>query len=288
MDSRSKFGGNNPMPRGFSLIEVLVAVVVLSIGLLALAALQGSLVRGGSAAKAQTQAMALAQQALEQFRGFRTKTGGSDSYAAIVAGSDTVTIGANTYTRTVTVDRYGYVANTGASGGSFKTTASSTIGNNEFKNVTVAVSWTDETGATRTVQEGDVISVSAPADSLSALASPSSSHQGPKVYIDPSRFAPGVIPIALGNSQSAAASDPQPESFSTGHITTRFSVQDYSTSATSNGYDLLSKQFDFALTSCTCNAAGNSTSANPAYGPTYWNGSKYIAPSTMVGKPTGF
>jgi len=287
MDSRSKFGGNNPMPRGFSLIEVLVAVVVLSVGLLALAALQGSLVRGGSAAKAQTQAMALAQQTLEQFRGFKTKTGGSDSYAAIVAGTDSVTIGANTYTRTVAVDRYGYVANTGASGGSFKTTASTTVGNNEFKNVTVAVSWTDETGQTRTVQEADVISVSAPADSLSALTSPSSSHQGPKVYIDPSKFAPGVIPIALGNNQSAAASDPQPESFSTGNITTRFSVQNYSTSDTSNGYDLLNKQFDFGLTSCTCNMSTTSTSANPAYAPTYWNGTKYIAPSTMVGKQTG-
>jgi type IV pilus modification protein PilV len=276
---------------GFSLLEVLIAVVVLSVGLLALAALQGSLVRGGSAAKAQTQAMALAQQTLEQMRGFKTSSGNTDSYAAIVAATDTVAIGANSYTRTVAVDRYKFLSNTGSSGGTFQSVSNDTtsvpIGTNEFKKITVTVSWTNESGQTTTVQQDDVISVAAPADSLSALASPIASHQGPKVYIDPSKFAAGVIPIALGNNQSAAASDPQPESFSTGHISTRFSVQSYSTADTSNGFDLLQKQFDFSLTSCTCNMSSASTSANPAYGPTYWNGTKFIAPSTVVNKPTG-
>ena len=135
MNVRSRFGGNNSVPRGFSLIEVLVAVVVLSVGLLALAALQGQLVRGGSSAKAQTQAMALAQQTLEQFRGFKTASGSfGDSYEVIAAGSDAVFELAQIVTREAGPSiATRYAANTGASGGSFKPSTSTTVGKNEFK-----------------------------------------------------------------------------------------------------------------------------------------------------------
>lgn len=54
--------------RGFSLIEVLIAVVVLSTGMLALAALQSSITRNSVAAKARSQAVAVANEVLDLAR----------------------------------------------------------------------------------------------------------------------------------------------------------------------------------------------------------------------------
>lgn len=296
------------VPRdGFSLIEVLVAVVVLSVGLIALAALQGNLVRGSSATRAQSQATALAQEKLEQMRGFTTTGGGSNSYAAIRPAVETINTvagasGASTFTRTTTMARYELGGGTTCDIQnpavftfvklSDSCAINDPIGLNEFKRVTVTVSSTNASGQTTSVQIGDVISVASPSDSIKTLAAQTASQVHPQVYIDPSKFAPGIIPIALGNSQSAAASDPQPETFSTGHITTRFSVQNYNSAPNSNGFVLLNKQFDFAATSCTCNLGSTSTNNSPAYSPTYWNGTKYITPTAIPsgsgsGKATG-
>ena len=60
MSRPPRFAGRAP-PRGFSLIEVLVAAAVLSVGLLALASLQVSIVRTSSDAKAYSVALSLAK-----------------------------------------------------------------------------------------------------------------------------------------------------------------------------------------------------------------------------------
>jgi len=54
--------------RGFTLIEVLIAVVVLALGLIALANFQGSLTRSSAETKARNEAIALAQQQVAHFR----------------------------------------------------------------------------------------------------------------------------------------------------------------------------------------------------------------------------
>ena len=106
--------------RGFSLIEVLIAVVILSVGLLALASLQLSLIRSSADTKAQSVAMGLAKQTMEQLLSFQN-TGGTDStcisplagtantcYRAITTFADTPSIGGVSYTRDVAVTRYVY------------------------------------------------------------------------------------------------------------------------------------------------------------------------------------
>jgi type IV pilus assembly protein PilV len=54
--------------RGFSLIEVMISLVVLAIGLLALAELQIFSIKGGSASNHVTQATILAQNRIEELR----------------------------------------------------------------------------------------------------------------------------------------------------------------------------------------------------------------------------
>lgn len=56
--------------RGMSLIEVFVALLVLSVGLIALARLQVDLVRGGSDARTRSVALALAEEKVEDLRTF--------------------------------------------------------------------------------------------------------------------------------------------------------------------------------------------------------------------------
>src|SRR6187402_2030890 len=89
--------------RGFSLIEVLLAIVVLSVGLLALAALQAGLVRNSADAKSRSAASTIAKDAIEDFRDFST---GSEYNAIADSGATSITRGGTTYSRTVTVSRY--------------------------------------------------------------------------------------------------------------------------------------------------------------------------------------
>ncbi len=53
---------------GFSLVEVLVALTILAVGLLALALLQTTAIKGNALASKSTIATQLAQDRLEQFR----------------------------------------------------------------------------------------------------------------------------------------------------------------------------------------------------------------------------
>ena len=59
---------------GLSLVEVFVALLVLSVGLIALAKLQVDLVRGSGDSRSRTAAIALAEQKIEDLRTFATKT----------------------------------------------------------------------------------------------------------------------------------------------------------------------------------------------------------------------
>lgn len=67
-------------PKGFNLIEVLVAITVIGIGFLAVASMQGTSISGNNRSSYMTEATYLAQDRIEQFR--------STAYAGITtAGS---------------------------------------------------------------------------------------------------------------------------------------------------------------------------------------------------------
>jgi len=112
--------------QGFTLLEVLVTIVILSIGLLGTAGLTTGVIRGNHFSKNLTSATAAAQTQLEA-----VKSGG---YAYAVAANfldDTVTMGGMSFTRTTTITDGSPAAN--------------------MKKISVVVNWTDSNGTARSV-----------------------------------------------------------------------------------------------------------------------------------------
>ncbi len=294
--------------RGFSLIEVLIAVVVLSVGLLALASLQMNLIRSSADAKAQSVAMALAKERLEQLLSFQA-TGGADStcispaagtsntcYRAITTVSDTPTVGGVAYTRTATVTRYVYDKSSGAAG--FKSVGNAALDSTlltspvtylvgkEFKKIVMTVTWTDAAGSSaNVVTVEDAIGAINPADS--AAVSKSSRGATPRkaqaIITNPASVA-GVIPIAIGNGTDTAATNPRPIIVSQGNsstaVETRFDIYSY-VPVDSNSAQV-QQRIETAVVGCKCTSTGTAHSANR---PTYWDGYQYTIPTTAANIP---
>lgn len=112
--------------RGFTLIEVLVAIVILTIGLLGTAGLTTGIIRGNHFSKNITSATAAAQAQLES-----VKSGGYSYAVAANFPNDTVTMGGMTFTRSTTI------------------TADSPATN--MKTVSVTVTWNEANNTARSV-----------------------------------------------------------------------------------------------------------------------------------------
>lgn len=291
--------------RGFSLLEVLVAAAVLSVGLLALATLQMSLVRTSSDSKAYTVAMALAKDKVEELRTF-AGVRGARSYQALADGNDVPgNVGGVDYTRAWTVTRYvfnrdpdgnpatadraflPYASDTGDTPNPFNgNTATGWVDDNEFKRVSVRVTWTDTTGTTRTVTLEDAVASLSPSDS--ALVSRSGSAVIPRtvevVINDPTLtngVANGVIPLALSSDSSVdgtstAATNPQPKLLGADYrvAETRYNILTYG--AVANGTATAQSKIETVVVGCTCSysLASNALVRRPAY----WNGYRYTPP----------
>jgi type IV pilus assembly protein PilV len=118
--------------RGFTLIELFIAIVVLTIGLLGTAALTTGVVRGNLSAKNMTTATAIAQSCFEENRrvGYASAgavpAGGSNS---CVSGNATVTVNGLAFTRTLAID----------------------ASVSDIKTLTVTVSWSEGATGTKSI-----------------------------------------------------------------------------------------------------------------------------------------
>lgn len=139
--------------KGFGLIEVLITLLVLGVSMTALAKLQGLLLRGSSAAQAQSVALNLAQGKLEDLHSFIQLATGNGVFAYADIGnniggnipSGQVTVANVIYNRTWTVASYYYCSQ---GGGSVPTPTSSNCNKPypDVKVVTVTVTWSDLDG----------------------------------------------------------------------------------------------------------------------------------------------
>lgn len=138
--------------KGFALLEALIAIVVLAIGVLALAKFQTNVVQSNAEAKARTEALNLAQKKIEELRRFATEA--EYNSGARLANTYTVNniAGTNaTYTMTTTI--------TNAVGGS-------------YKNVKVVVSWPDRKNVTQNAELNSIIAKTDVVEAGELLAGP--------------------------------------------------------------------------------------------------------------------
>ncbi|MDE1949108.1 MAG: prepilin-type N-terminal cleavage/methylation domain-containing protein [Burkholderiales bacterium] len=131
----SRFG-RRPAESGVSLIEALVAMAVMAFGMLGIVGIQASLRLNADIAKQRTEAVQIAEQALENARSFTLidatpATGTYDGIANTSFTDSTITTTNATYTVQITSSPDGSTNN---------------LIDPPFKAVTVKVSWTDRAG----------------------------------------------------------------------------------------------------------------------------------------------
>lgn len=141
--------------RGFSLVEVMVTMVVISIGVLGHVSFQRVVYRDTGLAGTRNVASELAAEKLEDLRGYATL--GSEtgvfafediaSNAGGSLGSGTVTVGSTDLTRSWTVTNYYYTTDLAAP----STTVPTGSPLPDFKAVTVTIGWADVTGAAQSL-----------------------------------------------------------------------------------------------------------------------------------------
>lgn len=294
-----KISDNINRQAGFSLLEVLVAIVVFAVGLLAIASLQGSLMQSGSDAKARTVASSLAEEQVEEIRSFIDE----NDFAAVSSDTtpESIAEGGVQFERTYTVGDYHYPQ----AGGSL-TAGTDAAGEADAKLITVIVAWCDaEAGSgcnaadlttdPNTVVVEDIVGRSAsPVGSAKALSELTMSTP-PNVPYDPGE-APEVVSIDLGDGKKRESPEPtintkrahdsQSSEFEENTVTRLETITFTPPPSGTEDAGTVRRQ-EFLSVNCTCEK--QSTPADPAdYGrtPYYWNGTDYVG-GEKVAKPVG-
>lgn len=255
--------------RGFSMIEVMIAVLVLAVGLLALVGLQANMVRGAADAKARSRIAALVSSKMDEAR--------AGGYGAIVAGA-AVSYACAANNDVCQAQNEAAVAGLTVSQGAVTTTD---INNAEYKTVTVTAAWSDVTGTARSLTMVSAVSPLS-LDATNTLLNQKLSGDSSKVPIvrTDNPATAGVVPIAMGNGSSSAASNPTPELVGSNKnqdiVGTKFNVLTYIPAGASA---TIQKRVETELVKCSCQYGAGGTNLGEIYRtaqwPAVWTGERY-------------
>jgi len=286
---------------GFSLIEVMIAVFVLSVGILAVAKFQGTLLQSGSETKAKTAAITLAEQKIDDLRGFGQLEAGTDcsgtcSWPAFTASELNSKQMAFAY---IDDNKGGRLApnatfNLSFNNENYKRTwvVKDEIDEpdklDSMKWVKVSVAWQDQNGDTQTVSLESLIPAISPA--LTNVANPGAgASPTPPSFTYTPGAAPDVIKVEIdaGDGQFKETSKVLPDVSQDGdNNLVTFSAVTYTTSL---GVSTADNIDEYSSINCKCTLNANDGSA---YTPSrfVWNNSTkefYDKRGKIVTKPTG-
>jgi len=259
--------------RGVGLIGVLVAAVVFAVGITAVVQLQGTFFKSSSAANARSIAMSIAQEKIDDLRGFQVfdssvvdifgftaittsntpNTGGGRCTEQLLNGTCTLALPpGNVVKDNINFNRSWAVTDYYYNGGALTTTPSGDI---VQKQVTVTVIWTDTDGTPQTANLGTVINNISGAASTGALANNVGGSGGkPIVNYTPS-LDTGVVAVSVGANVHRETLVPT----ANGNNQVKFTAYTYSI-----GGNLL-RQEDFLTVSCDCEYTTAGSARTPGY-----------------------
>lgn len=277
---------------GFSLIEILIAVVILATGLLALTALQGKLAQASAEAKTRSRVAAMLTSRMDQLRGAQydslptgAGTGSATSTQTCASGAPVWLCAAQTESGvgslsvTQSVVRYGSAI--GAAAFTFPdSSAPANLAIPEFKRITLSATWTDASAANHTLAINSDVSPMTLRDDRFPTDSDSGTAGGNAIVRQDNPAGPGVIPIAIGGGDATAASNPRPEVIGRNNnasiVGTRFDVLTYQGLS---GAAVIQRRVETAAVACTCQygAGGNNLPViyRQAKWPAEWTGERY-------------
>ncbi len=238
--------------RGFGLIEVLVAFVVIAAGAAALVKLQSAFLTTTAESGAREAAMHLAETKLDDLRSFEVvaTTSGKVAYQDIGNNSGgQIASGAHTIGQQA-LDLSWTVSN------QFLTSPANVIP--ERKDATVTVSWIDRSGTQRNLSLSGAIARSLSIGSTLLSGSLGAGQPSPQVKYNKG-IAPDVIAIGVATGTKVETSKPMPTVFQKGNTV---GVQFESVTYDANTNKLI--QHDQLTLACTCNLqSGESSQSLP-------------------------
>ena len=293
---------------GFSLIEILVAVVILATGLLALTALQGRLAQASADAKVRSRVASLLTSRMDELRASQYSVippaagAASSALAATCPGTAWVCSaqtesGVSGLSVGHSYQRFMDVSGTFTSSGA----AAPSPATAEFKRIILSATWTDATGnGRRLAMSTDVSPLSLTASRIPNAPGGAGSAANAVVRQD-NPAGPGVIPIAIGGGDATAASNPRPEiigrSGNESVVGTRFDVLTYQGLT---GASVIQRRVETAAISCKCQYGAGGANLGVIYRtaewPAEWSGEGYTveapagattAPGDMLASKSG-
>jgi Tfp pilus assembly protein PilV len=248
--------------KGVGLIEVLIAGLVFAVGITAVVQLQGTFFKSSSAAHARSIAMSIAQEKIEDLRGFQVTDSSGPTNTKFYFTAITPNAGGrcNTFSNGICTslvlpsgpvpntiyNRSWAVTNYYYNGGVLTTTPSGDI---VQKAITVTVAWTDNDGSAQTASLSTVINKISGAASTGLLAnSIGGSGEKPVVTYTPSTDT-HVTPISVGTDTKRETLVPSSQTVG-GYSRTKFIAYTYGIGGT------LIRQEEFENVACDCRFNG--------------------------------